>query len=62
MRRARFSKKPRPLILKSLSDNGSTDGSVEYIRQQYGNRNVSVVDNRANLGFSRGNNAAIAAA
>ncbi len=45
-----------------VSDNGSTDGSVEYIRQQYPNRNVSVVENGANLGFSRGNNAGIEAA
>jgi GT2 family glycosyltransferase len=40
-----------------VSDNGSTDGSVEKI----GNRFplVRIVENRANLGFARGNNAGI---
>jgi N-acetylglucosaminyl-diphospho-decaprenol L-rhamnosyltransferase len=40
-----------------VSDNGSTDGSVEKIRQQF--PAVRVVENRANLGFARGNNSGI---
>ena len=38
-----------------VSDNGSTDGSVEKIRAQF--PSVRVIENRANLGFARGNNA-----
>jgi GT2 family glycosyltransferase len=40
-----------------VSDNGSTDGSVEKIRAQF--PAVRIVENRANLGFARGNNAGI---
>ena len=40
-----------------VSDNGSTDGSVENIGAQF--PAVHIVENRANLGFSRGNNAGI---
>ena len=40
-----------------VSDNGSSDGSVERIRAQL--PAVHIVENRANLGFSRGNNAGI---
>jgi GT2 family glycosyltransferase len=40
-----------------VSDNGSTDGSVEKIRQQF--PTVWVVENRANLGFTKGNNVGI---
>jgi GT2 family glycosyltransferase len=40
-----------------VSDNGSTDGSVEKIRQQF--PAVKLVENRANLGFARGNNSGI---
>jgi GT2 family glycosyltransferase len=40
-----------------VSDNGSTDGSVELIRQQF--RTVRVLENGTNLGFARGNNAGI---
>jgi GT2 family glycosyltransferase len=40
-----------------VSDNGSTDGSVEKIRAQF--PAVRVVENRANLGFAKGNNAGI---
>lgn len=40
-----------------VSDNGSTDGSVEKIRSQF--PLVNVVENRANLGFAKGNNAGI---
>jgi GT2 family glycosyltransferase len=43
-----------------VTDNGSTDGSVDYIRWQF--PQVRIVENRANLGFARGNNAGIAAA
>lgn len=40
-----------------VSDNGSTDGSVERIREAF--PTVRIVENRANLGFARGNNAGI---
>ncbi len=40
-----------------VSDNGSGDGSVEHIRANF--PSVRVVENRANLGFSKGNNAGI---
>ena len=40
-----------------VSDNGSTDGSVERIRTQF--PAVQVIENRANLGFARGNNSGI---
>src|SRR5665213_1149933 len=40
-----------------VSDNGSTDGSVELIRQNF--PTACVAENRENLGFSRGNNAGI---
>lgn len=42
-----------------VSDNGSTDGSIEFIREAY--PIVHVVENRANLGFAKGNNAGIRA-
>lgn len=40
-----------------VSDNGSTDESVDYIRRHY--PKVRIVENNANLGFARGNNAGI---
>jgi GT2 family glycosyltransferase len=40
-----------------VSDNGSTDGSVEKICGQF--PKVRVLENRANLGFAKGNNAGI---
>jgi len=40
-----------------VSDNGSTDGSVERIKAQF--PIVRLVENRANLGFAKGNNAGI---
>jgi GT2 family glycosyltransferase len=40
-----------------VSDNGSTDGSVERIRAQF--PAVRVIENRANLGFAKGNNVGI---
>jgi GT2 family glycosyltransferase len=40
-----------------VSDNGSNDGSIDYIRRHYSQ--VQVVENKANLGFARGNNAGI---
>ena len=43
-----------------VSDNGSTDGSVQFIRENY--PQVRVVENGANLGFAKGNNAGIRAA
>jgi GT2 family glycosyltransferase len=40
-----------------VSDNGSVDGSVEFIRNHY--PQVRIVENRQNLGFARGNNAGV---
>jgi N-acetylglucosaminyl-diphospho-decaprenol L-rhamnosyltransferase len=40
-----------------VSDNGSTDGSQECIRRDY--PSVRIIENRANLGFARGNNVGI---
>lgn len=40
-----------------VSDNGSTDVSVEVIRERF--PGVRIVENRANLGFAKGNNAGI---
>jgi hypothetical protein len=42
-----------------VSDNGSEDGSVESIRESF--PLVRVIENRANLGFAKGNNAGIRA-
>ena len=40
-------------------DNGSTDGSVEFLRAQQG---IRLIENPTNLGFAKANNQAIAAA
>jgi GT2 family glycosyltransferase len=40
-----------------VSDNGSNDGSVEHIRKHFST--VRIVENGANLGFAKGNNAGI---
>jgi len=42
-----------------VSDNGSTDGSCEMLRERYGDR-VTIVENGANLGFAAGCNRAFA--
>ena len=42
-----------------VSDNGSTDGSLEFIRQNH--PDVRVLENGANLGFGKGNNVGIRA-
>lgn len=42
-----------------VSDNGSTDGSVEFIHRNF--PKARVMENRANLGFARGNNVGIRA-
>jgi N-acetylglucosaminyl-diphospho-decaprenol L-rhamnosyltransferase len=42
-----------------VSDNGSTDGTVEFIRERYGDR-VTVIENGANLGFGAACNRAFA--
>ncbi|MCX7928119.1 MAG: glycosyltransferase family 2 protein [Patescibacteria group bacterium] len=39
-----------------VCDNGSTDGSVNAIRLKY--PKVKIIENRANIGFAKGNNAA----
>jgi hypothetical protein len=43
-----------------VSDNGSSDGSREFIRERYGD-GVKIVENGANLGFAAGCNRAFAA-
>ena len=40
-----------------ISDNGSSDGSLDYIREHF--PDVRIVENRENLGFARGNNSGI---
>jgi N-acetylglucosaminyl-diphospho-decaprenol L-rhamnosyltransferase len=40
-----------------VSDNGSTDGSVDFIRERF--PEARIVENNANLGFAEGNNAGI---
>ena len=45
-----------------VSDNGSAEGCVSGIRAAFPQPSLRIVENRANLGFSRGNNAGIAAA
>jgi GT2 family glycosyltransferase len=40
-----------------VSDNGSTDGSIAYIHQNY--PSVKVIENGANLGFAKANNSGI---
>jgi len=44
-----------------LVDNGSTDGSVEFVRERYGEF-VQIIRNEINLGFAGGNNVGIRAA
>ena len=46
--------------LAVVADNGSTDGSLEAVRERF--PEVLVVENGANLGFSAGNNRGIEAA
>src|SRR5258705_2382245 len=41
------------------SDNGSADGSLDFVRQNY--PAARIVENKANLGYARGNNTGIAA-
>lgn len=43
-----------------VTDNGSTDGSLTHIRKKF--PGVRIVENGANLGFSKGNNAGICVA
>jgi GT2 family glycosyltransferase len=40
-----------------VSDNGSTDGSLDMVKQEF--PQVKIIANNANLGFSKGNNVAI---
>ncbi|MGH9529790.1 MAG: glycosyltransferase family 2 protein, partial [Terriglobales bacterium] len=52
-----FESKPQIEFEVIVSDNGSTDGSVERIREQF--PAARLVENGANLGFAKGNNAGI---
>ena len=40
-------------------DNGSADGSVEFVRQAYPKEKVKIVENKENLGFAGANNIGI---
>jgi GT2 family glycosyltransferase len=40
-----------------ISDNGSTDGSLDFVRSNY--PTARIIENNANLGYARGNNAGI---
>src|ERR1035437_10201588 len=42
-----------------VSDNGSTDGTIDFIRQNY--PHVRLIENGANLRFAKGNNVGILA-
>src|SRR6267143_6552439 len=42
-----------------VADNGSTDGTVEYLKLQ---NSITTISNRSNLGFAKANNLAIAGA
>src|ERR1700751_3509765 len=42
-----------------ISDNGSVDESVAFVRKNY--PNARIIENQQNLGFARGNNAGISA-
>ncbi len=55
--RSIFEGKPTIEFEVIVSDNGSTDGSIGRIREQF--PTVLLVENAANLGFARGNNAGI---
>ncbi len=44
-----------------LVDNASTDGSIEFLKQNYSNR-LKIMQNNENLGFAGGNNVGIKAA
>lgn len=43
-----------------LVDNGSTDGSVEYLSREF--KNLVIISNRENLGFAKANNQALGCA
>ena len=46
-----------PLFEIIVSDNASTDGSVQFVRETY--PQVKILENKVNLGYSNGNNVAI---
>ncbi|MGA2394392.1 MAG: glycosyltransferase family 2 protein [Candidatus Lustribacter sp.] len=46
------------LVNVVVSDNGSTDGSIDFIRRRYGDR-VTVIENGANIGFGAACNRAL---
>lgn len=48
----------RPYKIETIvSDNGSTDGSIQMVKTEF--PQVRLLENNANLGFSKGNNVAI---
>jgi len=51
---------PRDLIETIIVDNGSRDGSVEFIQEEY--PSIKIIRNKKNLGFARANNQAARAA
>jgi GT2 family glycosyltransferase len=40
-------------------DNGSTDGSVEYVKTHFNNKRLKIVQLQKNYGYARGNNLAL---
>jgi GT2 family glycosyltransferase len=51
---------PRDLIETIIVDNGSRDGSVDFIQKEY--PSIQIIRNKKNLGFARANNQAARAA
>lgn len=49
-----------PAVEIVLVDNGSCDGSIEYVKKEF--PSVKIIANRENLGFAKGNNIGIKAA
>ncbi len=42
-----------------IVDNNSTDGSIEYLKSKYKYKNIHLIENKTNPGFSKANNQAI---
>ena len=52
-----FKKQNYPNLKLVVSDNGSTDGTIEYIRKE--NSDIVLLENKENLGWAAGNNVGI---
>lgn len=42
-----------------IVDNGSVDGTVDFIRDNYSDKNIEIIEMNANVGFGAGHNVAI---